>query len=109
MSGSRSGIGRFTSEEARQAFEAAYERAMALWPDDRQALDIDTSYGATRVYRHGAGQGRPIVLVHGHGGNASNWYGLVSQLGRHQPVYAIDNIDDPGGSVQTAPLTDPGA
>ncbi len=109
MSGSRSGIGRFTSEEARQAFEVAYERAMTLWPDDREALDIGTSYGTTRVYRHGAGQGRPIVLVHGHGGNASNWYGLVAQLGRHRPVYAIDNVDDPGGSVQTAPLTDPGA
>ncbi|WP_336206247.1 alpha/beta fold hydrolase [Nonomuraea sp. LPB2021202275-12-8] len=107
MSARHTGIGRFTSEKARQAFQDAYERAMALWPDDREALDIGTSYGTTRVYRHGAGPGRPIVLLHGHGGNASNWYGLVSGLGLHSPVYAIDTVHDPGGSVQTSPLPDP--
>ncbi|WP_223167106.1 alpha/beta fold hydrolase [Nonomuraea sp. SYSU D8015] len=102
-------MGTFASGEARQAFLDAYERAMALWPDDREMLDVETSCGTTRVYRHGVTHGDPVVLVHGHGGNASNWYALVRGLGARQPVYAVDTVQDPGGSVQTAPMGDPAA
>lgn len=104
--GTRTEIGRFTSTEARQAFLAAYDDAMALWPV-RESYDVETRFGTTRAYRHGDAPGVPIVLVHGHGGNASNWYGLVPRLGERHTVYALDTIDDPGGSVQTGPLRGP--
>ncbi|MEU0571311.1 alpha/beta fold hydrolase [Nonomuraea sp. NPDC005983] len=103
--GSRDQVGRFTTSESRDAFLRAYDKAMTLWPDERDFLDVDTSFGTTRVHRHGAGPGEPIVLLHGHGANASTWYGLVERLGREHPVHAVDTIDDPGGSVQREPVT----
>ncbi|MEV1243803.1 alpha/beta fold hydrolase [Nonomuraea sp. NPDC050022] len=103
--GSRGQVGRFIDAGIRDAFLIAYEEAMALWPAEREPLDVETRFGAVRVYRHGTGSGAPIVLLHGHGANASTWYGLVARLGVRHPVYAIDIIDDPGGSVQRVPIT----
>ncbi|WP_433345369.1 alpha/beta fold hydrolase [Microtetraspora malaysiensis] len=105
----RTKTGTFTTKQSASAFERAYERAMALWPSPRGAFDVDTDVGMTRVYRHGLPDGDPIVLLHGHGGNASTWYTLVEQLGRRRPVYAVDTIDDPGGSIQTRPVRDTSA
>ncbi|WP_221891001.1 alpha/beta fold hydrolase [Microbispora sp. KK1-11] len=102
----RTGIAAFVTEQARTAFEREYERAMALWPAPREVYDVDTDVGITRVYRYGAREGEPIVLLHGHGANASTWYALVEALGRRNPVYAVDTIDDPGGSIQTRPVRD---
>ncbi|NRQ34005.1 alpha/beta fold hydrolase [Nonomuraea sp. NN258] len=78
---------------------------MALWPP-HESIDVATEYGTTRAYRYGQGTGVPIVLLHGHGANSSNWYHQVAELGRHHPVYAIDTIDDPGASVQRRPVAD---
>ncbi|MGI5489061.1 alpha/beta fold hydrolase [Microtetraspora malaysiensis] len=105
----RTKTGTFTTKQSASAFERAYERAMALWPSPQEAFDVDTDVGMTRVYRHGVPDGDPIVLLHGHGGNASTWYALVEQLGRRRPVYAVDTIDDPGGSIQTRPVRDTSA
>ncbi|MEV6866327.1 alpha/beta hydrolase [Streptosporangium subroseum] len=43
--------------------------------------------------------------MHGHGANASTWYRQIEALGARHPVYAVDTIDDPGGSVQRLPMT----
>ncbi|MER5354602.1 alpha/beta fold hydrolase [Kitasatospora sp. NPDC002551] len=96
----RTAVGHFVSDEARTTFMAAYDRAMELWPEPREDLDVETSYGTVRVHRYGPRAGEPIVLLHGHAGHASNWYPQVAALGAHHPVYAIDTLDDPGRSVQ---------
>ncbi|GII62280.1 putative carboxylesterase nap [Sphaerisporangium krabiense] len=103
--GARGQIGQFTSPAAKQRFLEAYERAMALWPRPYDRFDVETTFGTTRVYRYGAAKAEPIVLLHGHGANASTWYPQITALGREHPVYAIDTIDDPGGSEQRAPVT----
>lgn len=105
MTGStRTRVGHFTDERTERQFRAAYAAAMALWPP-HQAIDVDTDFGTTRAYHCGQETGMPIVLLHGHGANSSNWYHQVAELGRHHPVYAIDTIDDPGASVQRQPVT----
>jgi pimeloyl-ACP methyl ester carboxylesterase len=78
---------------------------MRLWPQPSTQFDVEGAFGTTRVYRYGSDRGEPIVLLHGHGANASNWYPQVEALGRAHPVYAVDTIDDPGGSVQRMALT----
>ncbi|MFE2721660.1 alpha/beta fold hydrolase [Kitasatospora sp. NPDC059327] len=103
----RTSVGRFTSEEARTKFLAAYDRAMDLWPGPRRELDFETGYGTVHVHHYGAPTGEPIVLLHGHAGHASNWYPQISALGEHHPVYAVDTLDDPGRSVQRAVATGP--
>lgn len=49
----------FTDDAARARFLAAYDRAMALWPDEREERDVPTRFGTTRVYVHGKGEGTP--------------------------------------------------
>jgi pimeloyl-ACP methyl ester carboxylesterase len=102
----RTAVGRFTSEEARERLLQAYDEAMGLWPQPRRELDIETRFGTVHVHHFGPEEGEPIVLLHGHGGNSSNWYPQIAELGRHHPVYAIDTIDDPGRSVQHTIVAD---
>ncbi|WP_204358245.1 alpha/beta fold hydrolase [Streptosporangium sp. 'caverna'] len=103
--GTRKQIGHFISDGPRKKFLEAYEQAMSLWPRPYDRFDVETAFGTTRVYRYGTAQAEPIVLLHGHGANASNWYLQIAALGQRHSVYAIDTIDDPGGSVQQAPVT----
>ncbi|GAA3955595.1 carboxylesterase [Actinomadura viridis] len=102
----RTEIGRFTSEKARERFLRAYEDAMVLWPQPRREADIDTGFGTVHVHRYGTGRGEPVVLLHGHGTNASTWYPQVAALGARHPVIAVDTIDDPGRSVQHTVVAD---
>ncbi|MEO3782202.1 alpha/beta fold hydrolase [Actinocorallia sp. B10E7] len=99
----RTEIGRFASEAAKARFLEAYEEAMRLWPSPRSGVEVETSYGTVYVHRHGPESGEPVVLLHGHGANASTWYPQVGELGERHPVFAIDTLDDPGRSVQRAP------
>ncbi|MBS2538799.1 alpha/beta fold hydrolase [Catenulispora sp. NF23] len=96
----RTSVGHFVSEQSREKFLTAYDRAMDLWPGPRQEIDVETSYGTVHVHRYGPRKGSPIVLLHGHAGHASNWYPQVAALGEQHPVYAIDTLDDPGRSTQ---------
>ena len=102
----RTAVGRFVSDEARERFLEAYEDAMGLWPVPREEYDVETRFGTVHVHRAGAGRGEPIVLLHGHGANSSNWYPQIEAFGEHHPVYAIDTIDDPGRSVQHTVVKD---
>ena len=102
-------VGSWVSEAAQEKFMAAYERALALWPQPREELDIQTATTTTRVqaYRPHPG-GAPVVLLTGAGFNASGWYPHVPALARHHPVYGIDMPGDPNPSIWRAPLTPPG-
>ncbi|MFB6893373.1 alpha/beta fold hydrolase [Kitasatospora sp. NPDC056327] len=98
----RTGIGHFTTDEARTAYLTAYDRAMELWPAPRQELDVDTAWGTVHVHRYGPATGEPVILLHGHAGHPSNWHPQIAALGGHHPVYAVSTLDDPGRSVQRA-------
>lgn len=121
--GTRATGGRFRSAKARERFLAAYDKAFDGWPLPRTESDIPTDFGTTHVHSsgpvRGPGQGEErqqqaatdgdrgeaIVLLHGHGANASNWAPQIAALAERHPVHAVDTIDDPGRSVQTAPVT----
>ncbi|MCF2527058.1 alpha/beta fold hydrolase [Yinghuangia soli] len=103
--GTRAGIGTFRTEEARTRFLAAYDEAFYAWPLPRTEVDVTTDFGTTHVHRSGPEAGEPVVLLHGHGANASNWAPQIAALAARHPVYAVDTIDDPGRSVQTAPIS----
>jgi pimeloyl-ACP methyl ester carboxylesterase len=102
----RTEIGRFVSGQARERFLRAYEEAMGLWPQPRRETAVDTGFGTVHVHCYGTGGGEPVVLLHGHGANASTWYPQVQALGGCHPVHAVDTIDDPGRSVQRAVVAD---
>lgn len=101
-------IGRFTSEEAKAAFLHAYDAVAAKWPVPSTNIDVGTAFGTTRVRRSGTGDGAPIVLLPGIGGNGQVWFRFVEQLARDRVVYTPDVIGWAGRCVQTAPLRDAG-
>src|SRR3978361_2043433 len=93
-------LGHFTGEAARERFQAAYDVAMQRWPK-HEKLDIATGYGRNRVWRAGADRRPPLVLLHGASGTSANWWRMIGGLATERTVYAVDTIDDPGGSSQT--------
>jgi pimeloyl-ACP methyl ester carboxylesterase len=100
--------GSWVSDAARAKFMAAYDRVFALWPQPREAFDIETETATTRVraYRPHPG-GAPVVLLTGAGGNAAFWFPHVAALAEVGPVYGIDMPGDANPSVARALMTPP--
>lgn len=99
-------IGRFTSEDAKETFLHAYDTMAAAWPVPSTVVDVETSFGTTRVRRSGNGHGAPIMLLPGIGGNGLAWSRFIEDLARDHIVYTPDVIGWAGRCVQTAPLRD---
>ncbi|MEU2201524.1 alpha/beta fold hydrolase [Isoptericola sp. NPDC019482] len=97
--------GRFTSEAARTAYEAAYRDLEARWPLPSDDVRVETAYGPTHVRRSGTGPRTPLVLLHGLNGTGLSWHGVVPALAADRVVYAPDVVGTAGRSEQTAPLT----
>lgn len=105
-------VGRYVNEAVRDRYFAACDAVYALGPAPAGECDVETRFGTTHVYRYGptepgAASRTPVVLVHGAGGNSSQWYPNVAALSAQRPVYAIDTPGDPGRSVQREPIHQP--
>ena len=99
-------VGSWVSDAAREKFMAAYERALALWPQPREEFDIETATATTRVHAYRPHpHGAPVVLLTGAGGNAAVWFPHVAALAGDGPVYGIDMPGDANPSVPRAPMT----
>jgi pimeloyl-ACP methyl ester carboxylesterase len=98
-------IGRFRSDEAREAYLRTYDAMAELWPLPAVLADVPTPFGATHVRQSGDGDGMPLVLLAGVLGNSLHWRQIVEGLAQSRAVYALDTIGAAGRSVQTAPLT----
>ncbi|MFF5011677.1 alpha/beta fold hydrolase [Streptomyces sp. NPDC001165] len=93
-----------TSVYDADAFRVAYEKVLAKWPADREALTVATPFGDTRVNVCGPREAPPLLLLPG-GGTATSvsWYAQAADLARVRRVYAPDLIGAPGLST---PATD---
>ncbi|MGP4003864.1 alpha/beta fold hydrolase [Streptomyces sp. 8N706] len=97
-------LGAFTGDEARSRFLDTYDRAMRLWPQPYDEQDVETSFGSTRVYGYGTGDGIPVVLLPGTGATPAMWAPHVTALSAHRRVLSMDVLGEPGRSVQTTPF-----
>ncbi|GLP68721.1 carboxylesterase [Streptomyces sp. TUS-ST3] len=85
------------------AFEAAYDKVLAKWPADREALRVPTPFGTTHVNACGPVDAPPLVLLPGGGGATStSWYAQAAHLARTRRVLAVDLIGAPGRSEPAA-------
>jgi len=100
--------GSWVSDEAREKFMAAYERAFTLWPQPTEEFDIHTATATTRVhaYRPHPG-GEPVVLLSAF--NAASWYPHAAALAKDGPVYGVDMPGEANPSVARALMTPPAA
>lgn len=86
-----------------RGFRTAYDKVIAKWPADREALDVTTRYGTTHVNACGPRDAPPLLLLPGGGGATSaSWFANVGALSRDHRVYAADLIGEPGLSVREA-------
>ncbi|MFC3962431.1 alpha/beta fold hydrolase [Nocardia jiangsuensis] len=99
-------IGRFSSAASEARFRAAYAAVAARWPVPSTEHQVPTAFGSTYVRKSGAGDGAPIVLLPGIGGNGQVWYPFIEELARDHVVYTPDVIGWAGRCVQTAPVRD---
>jgi len=84
-------------------FRAAYDKVMAKWPAEREALTVPTPFGVTYVNACGPVDAPALVLLPGGGGATSaSWYAQAADLGRAHRVYAVDLIGAPGCSEPAA-------
>ncbi|WP_194837503.1 alpha/beta fold hydrolase [Nocardia sp. XZ_19_369] len=99
-------IGRFTSDEAQATYLRSYDAMAARWPVPSTELDIETSFGTTRVRKSGSGDGVPLLLLPGMSGNSLVWGPFIEDLARDRIVYTTDVMGWAGRCVQTAPMRD---
>ncbi|MFF7973873.1 alpha/beta fold hydrolase [Streptomyces sp. NPDC007905] len=86
-----------TSAYDADAFRVAYDKVLAKWPADREALTVPTPFGDTRVNACGPHEAPPLLLLPGGGAATSvSWYAQAAELARIRRVYAPDLIGAPG-------------
>jgi pimeloyl-ACP methyl ester carboxylesterase len=66
-------------------------------------IDVQTRFGVTRAYRW-AGDGTPIVFLHGGGMTSVSWAPYAKALSSRE-MYAVDIMGDAGRSEPTARIT----
>ncbi|MGD9402954.1 MAG: alpha/beta fold hydrolase [bacterium] len=85
-------------ESNETALMQIYDARLHRWPVPYESLDLETSYGTTRVIASGPAEGQPLVLLHAMGLNATMWLPNVEALAVNHRVYALDTIGDLGKS-----------
>jgi len=103
---SRQRIGHFVSRDAFTRYLNAYRAAAPAF--DAQ-LDVPTSLGTVRVYRHDGPAGpTPVVLLPGRSSGSPMWRTNLASLVGQRTVYSLDLLGDAGLSVQSGPIADAG-
>lgn len=76
------------------AYVAAYVTPVADQGDDADAAPatqfVDVDGLSIRYARRGSGDGVPILLIHGYGGDLDNWLFNIDALAEKSPVFALD-------------------
>lgn len=91
----------YKSEKARDEAFASHDSILSRWPVPYETHFVETGLGRTHLMNYGPADAPPLVLIHGHGTNATMWYPLANTLVDHYRVYAPDTIGDMGKSAGT--------
>ena len=97
----------FRNKEGEAAYRAAYQRTLALWPDDCQSIEVKTQFGITHLIQLGPADAPPMVMIHGFAFSGTQWYPNAPALAGDFCIYAPDVPDQFGlsqleKSIQTA-------
>lgn len=89
-------------EAAIDAYVAAFERPEEEAEEEAAPTHQSVELGVGRIRysaRESEGQGAPVLLIHGFGGDSDNWLFNIDAIGAEAPVYALD-LPGHGGSVK---------
>jgi pimeloyl-ACP methyl ester carboxylesterase len=93
----------YKSPKAERKALASYDKVLTHWPIVYENSLFKTSFGDTYVMLSGSQDSKPLVLLHGGGGNSSMWFYNIEALSKHFRIYAIDIIGEAGKSAGTRP------
>ncbi len=93
----------YKSDHAKKKALQIYEETLTQWPVSYEDRTVETTFGETYVLISGVKEAKPLVLLHGGGGNSTMWFDNVAALSKHFRVYAIDIIGEAGKSAGTRP------
>lgn len=93
----------FRSEEGARLLRERYRATLSGWPVPAEELTVPTPEGETFVLASGSTESPPLVLLHGSGGNATQWITGIGELARDFRVYAVDIIGEQGLSAPSRP------
>lgn len=88
------------SEAKKQIFDLYDEKLNSLGIDYEE-IDVDTSFGRTRVFKTGNAKGKVIILFHGINAGAPVALEAVKELRDKYLFYAIDTIGQSTKSAET--------
>jgi pimeloyl-ACP methyl ester carboxylesterase len=91
----------FRSAKAKERYLQLYDERARRWPVVSESTTVKTSCGATFVRISGPADARPLVLLHGAGGNSLQWVPNIESLSAHYRTFAVDGIYGYGRSVYT--------
>lgn len=91
----------FANNSAKGEFLEAYKLQEGEWPVPFENVEIPTTYGKTHVKISGSENAPAMVLMHGFNATSLSWQYLVSDLSKNHRIFAIDNINDFGLSVNS--------
>ena len=101
-------VGQFRSVAGRNEYVTHYQEAMRRFPTPPDmTADIDTDFGAVRVYEWHTPETRdsmPVVLIPGRSSGAPMWADNLAAFSSHHRVIVFDALGDASLSVQAAPL-----
>lgn len=84
------------------AYIEAFERPEVEAEEEAAPAHQMVELGVGRIRysaRESEGQGAPVLLIHGFGGDSDNWLFNIDAIGAEAPVYALD-LPGHGGSVK---------
>lgn len=93
----------YKSDKAREKALASYEETLTQWHVPYENRVVETTFGETYMIVSGAQEAKPLVLLHGGGGNSTMFIDNVATLSKHFQIYAIDIIGEAGKSAGTRP------
>jgi len=97
-------VSRFKTPEDAEKYTAAYDATLALWPEPRETMDVETSFGMTHINVAGSPQSPPLILLPGAQIGSTVWYPNIEPLSRHFRIYAVDVWIRQGKACQRANL-----
>ncbi|CAB3665354.1 putative carboxylesterase nap [Achromobacter deleyi] len=89
----------YKSERHAQAVRAAYDAALAHWPQGWGRQTVSTPVGDTHVLVCGREDAPPLVLLHGAQSTAASWQRQAEAWAPYFRLYAIDLIGEAGLSA----------
>lgn len=93
------------SDDAIDAYIDAYEMPEVEEDEDTGPVYDFAELGVGRIrYSERPGEGTPVVLIHGFGGDLDNWLFNIDALAESAPVYALDL---PGHGQSVKAVADP--